>query len=139
MILKTLEILQKVKNNELTIEQAQKLIEQPLDYATIDYNRKKRTGNNEVIYGAGKTKEQIIGIVKNMLDHDIHPILITRVDQEKSEAILKEFPQMIYDLYRTFVISMKIKKKSIKEKLLLFVREHQTCQLLVKLCLQLNF
>lgn len=57
MILKTLEILQKVKNNELTIEQAQKLIEQPLDYATIDYNRKKRTGNNEVIYGAGKTKE----------------------------------------------------------------------------------
>ena len=29
MILKTLEILQKVKNNELTIEQAQKLIEQP--------------------------------------------------------------------------------------------------------------
>lgn len=58
MILKTLEILQKVKNNELTIEQAQKLIEQPLDYATIDYNRKKRTGNHEVIYGAGKTKEQ---------------------------------------------------------------------------------
>lgn len=97
MILKTLEILQKVKNNELTIEQAQKLIEQPLDYATIDYDRKKRTGNHEVIYGAGKTKEQIIGIVKNMLDHDIHSILITRVDQEKSEAILKEFPQMIYD------------------------------------------
>ena len=98
MILKTLEILQKVKNNELTIEQAQKLIEQPLDYATIDYNRKKRTRKiMKVIYGAGKTKEQIIGIVKNMLDHDIHSILITRVDQEKSEAILKEFPQMIYD------------------------------------------
>ena len=97
MILKTLEILQKVKNNELTIEQAQKMIEQPLDYATIDYDRKKRTGNHEVIYGAGKTKEQIIGIVKDMLDHDIHSILITRVDQEKSEAILKEFPQMIYD------------------------------------------
>lgn len=97
MILKTLEILQKVKNNELTIEQAQKMIEQPLDYATIDYDRKKRTGNHEVIYGAGKTKEQIVGIVKDMLDHDIHSILITRVDQEKSEAILKEFPQMIYD------------------------------------------
>ena len=35
MILKTLEILQKVKNNELTIEQAQKLIEQPLDLSLI--------------------------------------------------------------------------------------------------------
>lgn len=41
MILKTLEILQKVKNNELTIEQAQKLIEQPLDYATIVIIEKK--------------------------------------------------------------------------------------------------
>ena len=97
MILKTLEILQKFKNNELTIEQAQKLIEQPLDYATIDYDRKKRTGNHEVIYGAGKTKEQIIGIVKDMLDHDIQSILITRINDEKSQAILKEFPQMIYD------------------------------------------
>ena len=62
MILKTLEILQKVKNNELTIEQAQKMIEQPLDYATIDYNRKKRTGNNEVIYGAGKPRNKSLGL-----------------------------------------------------------------------------
>ena len=42
-------------------------------------------------------------------------------------------------LYRTFVILMKNKKKSIKEKLLLFVLEHQIYRLLVKLCLQLNF
>ena len=33
--------------------------------------------------GLEKPKEQIIGIVKDMLDHDIHSILITRVDQEK--------------------------------------------------------
>ena len=97
MTLKTNEILNKFKNNELTLEQAQKLLDQPLDYATIDYDRKKRIGNHEVIYGAGKTKEQIIGIVQNMLDHDIHSILITRVNDEKSQAILKEFPQIIYD------------------------------------------
>lgn len=97
MTLKTNEILNKFKNDELSLEEAQKLLDQPLDYATIDYDRKKRTGNHEVIYGAGKTKEQIIGIVQNMLDHDIHSILITRVNEEKSEAILKEFPQMIYD------------------------------------------
>lgn len=97
MTLKTNEILNKFKNNELTLEQSQKLLDQPLDYATIDYDRKKRTGNHEVIYGAGKTKEQIIGIVQNMLDHDIHSILITRVNDEKSQAILKEFPQIIYD------------------------------------------
>lgn len=41
MTLKTNEILNKFKNNELTLEQAQKLLDQPLDYATIDYDRKK--------------------------------------------------------------------------------------------------
>ena len=89
MTLKTNEILNKFKNNELTLEQAQKLLDQPLDYATIDYDRKKRTGNHEVIYGAGKTKEQIIGIVQNMLDHDIHSILITRVNDEEKKEINK--------------------------------------------------
>ena len=127
MTLKTNEILNKFKNNELTLEQAQKLLDQPLDYATIDYDRKKRIGNHEVIYGAGKTKEQIIGIVQNMLDHDIHSILITRVNDEKSQAILKEFPQIIYDeLSHICYIDEE-------EKLSLFVQEHLIYQLLVKL------
>ena len=51
MTLKTNEILSKFKNNELNLEQTQKLLDQPLDYATIDYDRKKRTCNHEVIYG----------------------------------------------------------------------------------------
>ena len=59
------------------------------DFQFIGFSRR---GQNE-----RPNRQGIIGIVKNMLDHDIHPILITRVDQEKSEAILKEFPQMIYD------------------------------------------
>lgn len=74
-----------------------------------------------------------------MLDHDIHSILITRVDQEKSEAILKEFPQMIYDSLSHICYIDEDQKEINKGKLLLFVREHQTCQLLVKPCLQLNF
>ena len=41
MTLKTNEILSKFKNNELTLEQTKKLLDQPLDYATIDYDRKK--------------------------------------------------------------------------------------------------
>lgn len=114
MTLKTNEILNKFKNNELTLEQAQKLLDQPLDYATIDYDRKKRTGNHEVIYGAGKTKEQIIGIVQNMLDHDIHSILITRVNDEKSQAILKEFPQIIYD-ERSHICYIDEEKKEINK------------------------
>ena len=62
MILKTLEILQKVKNNELTIEQAQKLIEQPLDYATIDYDRKKEQEIMKQSMVLVKPKNKLLGL-----------------------------------------------------------------------------
>lgn len=95
--MKTKEILQKLKDQEITVDEAYQLIDHPLDYATIDYQRKERTGNHEVIYGEGKTSKQIIGIVSNMLEHDINDILITRVDEDKSRDILNIFPQLTYD------------------------------------------
>lgn len=39
-----------------------------LDYAKIDNHRSLRQGVSEVIYGASKTPEQILGIVESMLE-----------------------------------------------------------------------
>ena len=101
--MKIKEILEQVQNNNLSVEQATQLLEQPLDYATIDYDREKRTGAPEVIYGEGKTASQIAGIISNMLDHDCKTILATRVSLEKKEYLEKLFPQFVYDdLARTF-------------------------------------
>jgi NCAIR mutase (PurE)-related protein len=95
--MKVIEILEKVQRNELTAVEAKELLENPLDYATIDYNRQKRTGVAEVIYGAGKTKEQICGIIQNMLEHDQRNILVTRVDKDKATYILDIYPMFNYD------------------------------------------
>ena len=89
------EILEKLKLNQITVEEAQKLLEQPMDYATIDYDRKRRTGVPEVIYGKGKTVQQIKGIVENMLSHHQTDILITRVDEEKYQELKQFFPRFI--------------------------------------------
>lgn len=47
------EILERLKNNEISIEEAEKEIQnnnyEDLGYAKIDHNRKERTGNSEVI------------------------------------------------------------------------------------------
>lgn len=76
-----------------------------LDYATIDYQRKQRTGAHEVIYGEGKTVTQIAGIIDNMLAHQIRKILCTRVDAEKAEQLKKLFPAFTYDeTARTFLL-----------------------------------
>ena len=66
--MKVKEILEMVENHEISVDEAAILIDNPIDYATIDYNRKRRTGTPEIIYGSGKTKEQIAGIIKNMLE-----------------------------------------------------------------------
>lgn len=104
--MKIKEILAMVKSNQLSIEEAQQLIDNPIDYAYVDYNREKRTGVSEVIYGSGKSQEQIAGIIQNMLDHDQEHILATRVDKLKAEYLQQLYPQFRYDHEaRTFMLN----------------------------------
>ena len=56
-----------------------------IGYAKVDLHRKVRQGAAEVIYGAGKTAEQIAGIVEAMKKRGQQVILITRLDKEKAE------------------------------------------------------
>ncbi len=58
-----------------------------IGYAKVDLHRKVRQGAAEVIYGAGKTPEQIAGIVVAMKSHGQQRILITRMSQEAAEYL----------------------------------------------------
>ena len=87
------QILEAVERGEMTSEEALlKLKAAPfedLGYAKIDYHRGIRQGVPEIIYGAGKTTDQIIGIMESMLKNGQDRILITRVSEEYAEAIRK--------------------------------------------------
>lgn len=65
-----------------------------LDFATIDYDRKKRCGIPEVIYGAGKTAEQISEIAKKLVESGESTVLVTRMDDKKSEIVLNDMKAM---------------------------------------------
>lgn len=67
------------------------------NYAQIDYGRKKRTGASEVIYGAGKTAQQIEGIILNMQENGQNNILATRVSEEKYTYLKNKFKDFTYD------------------------------------------
>ena len=58
-----------------------------LGYAKPDLGRRMRTGASEVIYGAGKTAEQIAGIVRALVDGGEERLLVTRVDAGKAAAV----------------------------------------------------
>ncbi len=76
-------LLEDVKEGKVSVEDALlHLKTQPFDdlgYARVDLHRRLRQGVAEVIYGAGKTAEQIRGIVASMEKHGQKRILITRL------------------------------------------------------------
>lgn len=94
------EILTNLKDGNITVEEAaQQLKMQPfedLGYANIDHHRKIRQGAAEVIYGAGKTPEQMTGIVTAMKANGQKAILITRLSAEAAAEIQKTHPDMVY-------------------------------------------
>ncbi|MBQ5534026.1 MAG: nickel pincer cofactor biosynthesis protein LarB [Lachnospiraceae bacterium] len=61
-----------------------------LGFANIDLERRERTGIAEVVYGEGKSAEQIVQIVRKMYEHGEEHVLITRVDGEKARIINRE-------------------------------------------------
>ena len=58
-----------------------------LGYAKPDLQRGMRQGVSEVIYGAGKTADQIVGIVSALREAGEQRVLITRIDADKARAI----------------------------------------------------
>ena len=60
--------------------------------AALDTQRGVRQGTSEVIYGAGKTAEQINKISKALWENGQKTILITRLSEEKAENIDKSLP-----------------------------------------------
>lgn len=85
------DILEKVRDGNVSVEDALLTIKkapfEDIDYAKVDLHRKIRQGTAEVIYGAGKTPKQIIGISDVMLKNGQQTILITRLSEESAEII----------------------------------------------------
>ncbi len=65
-------------------------------YAQVDTERSIRTGVAEVIYGAGKTAEQIAGIVRAMRDAGQERVLITRLDAAKAAELASRGCHLTY-------------------------------------------
>ena len=58
-----------------------------MEYANLDFERRERTGAPEIIYGAGKTPTQIIGIIKAMISSGEESVLVTRLDSDKYKEV----------------------------------------------------
>ena len=90
------QLLEAVKSGETSVDDAlleiKKAPFEDIGYAKVDLHRKIRQGAAEVIYGAGKTSEQISGIIDAMLKNGQERILITRMSPEAAEYVAQFHP-----------------------------------------------
>src|SRR6185436_7937945 len=88
-------ILEEYKAGGMSSEDAllrlQSLPFEDLGFANIDHHRSLRQGFPEVVFGAGKTVEQVARIVESMNKHD-HNILITRATPSQFERVKQVVP-----------------------------------------------
>lgn len=89
-------MLEQVAKGEMNVDDAmlqlKKAPYEDLGFAKIDTHRALRQGAAEVIYGAGKTAQQIVEIASAMYERGQKTILITRMDQEKADVVAETLP-----------------------------------------------
>ena len=111
------DILTAVQEGRMTIEDAvleiRKAPYEDIGYAKPDTHRRLRQGAAEVIYGAGKTTEQIRGIVSVMLEQGQSPILITRVSSEAAEELKNGIDMKYYPEARLCIVGQMPEKSGL--------------------------
>ena len=87
------ELLENVKDGSISIDDAVLALKkkpfEDIGFAKVDLHRALRQGAAEVIYGAGKTPEQICGILDTMKENGVGTILITRLSEEAAQEVSK--------------------------------------------------
>lgn len=88
-------LLSDMKSGSTTIEQALRALSrspiEDLGFAQLDTHRELRQGIPEVIYGEGKTSEQVIAIARRLVAATTSPVIATRVADDTAAALLDEF------------------------------------------------
>ena len=116
------ELINKIKSKEINEDEAvEKLKNLPfenLGYAKVDHHRSLRRGQPETIFCAGKSTEQIKGIINCMKKKHVN-ILATRAEPELFNSIKTIYPEAVYyENARIFTIIYNDLKKT-KNKILI--------------------
>ena len=115
-------LLRQVAAGETSVEDAVLALKmQPIrelgDYAKVDLHRGLRQGVPEVIYGAGKTPEQILGIARTMRENGQETVLITRMSPEAAACVAASLPLRYVESARAGIVG-RLPEKSGKGRVI---------------------
>lgn len=90
--------LKQVQEGNLTINEAMKALAtyEDLGFAKVDHDRTRRQGFPEIIFGEGKSADQINSIIGAIQSRE-EAILVTRISKEKAQEVLKNNSSLEYN------------------------------------------
>ena len=95
----TSQLLQKYKAGEASENEVLNAFRaEPIDnlgFAQVDTHRALRQGFPEVIFGAGKTPEQVVAIAVKIIERE-QRVLVTRANNDHATAMLAKLPNAVY-------------------------------------------
>lgn len=105
-------LLQKVACGDVSVDDAVLRLKmapfEDIDIAKLDHHRGIRQGASEIIYGAGKTPEQINLIAHTLYTGGQKTILITRMSREAAESFHKDIPFTYFEKGRIGLVGNMI-------------------------------
>lgn len=109
------QVLEELSKGKISVDEAMLQVKKEpildIGIAALDTQRGVRQGTSEVIYGAGKTADQINKISKALWENGQKTILITRLSEEKAENIDKRLPFTYFAEARIGLVGEKIPPK----------------------------
>lgn len=96
-----LRLLEAYKDGGITKEDAAESLSkaafEDMGFANVDHSREARQGFPEVVYAAGKTKEQVLAILQSLAAASDGSLLATRASREQYDFVKAEMPEAEYD------------------------------------------
>src|SRR5512133_3795120 len=83
------------------------------DFANLDQHRAIRCGFPEVVYGQGKTPDQVVQIVKRLAERNDR-VLVTRVTPEMQAIVQPQLPELVYHAAARILVLDKVPDRARK-------------------------
>jgi len=84
------------RSEDEVLESLRTLPFEDMGFAKVDHHRSLRTGLPEVVYGQGKTTEQILAIAESIVGKKTN-FLVTRLAPDAAEALCERFPDGVWN------------------------------------------
>jgi pyridinium-3,5-biscarboxylic acid mononucleotide synthase len=111
-------ILQKVKSGDISVSNALRDLSvlpcEDLDFAKLDHHRSMRTGFPEVVFGRGKTIEQIAAVSVHLISHS-QKLLVTHAVPEAFAAVQAQIKDARYNPSSRTIVVNRVKKEVLRE------------------------